>query len=223
MMSHRLDIPEATFQRAGGSKRCRSRDAACEFHRLDRAAHRVGPRAGGPPSAPASGSHPPGISATLRSRCREATSGLNARSLRPSPTGLGPTRVPSADRSMPPESWSGRASVTSSRALRATPSIGVGMPVAGSAHDRESIKRAPIVRSWLEFRHHRKGPGLGHVDVGHGDVVAARAPHPHDVPRIDDFALFAGKVDHPHLGLVRRSARRPRGPSTRSSRRHSSC
>ena len=42
MMSHRLDIPEATFQRAGGSKRRRSRDAACELHRLDGAAHRVG-------------------------------------------------------------------------------------------------------------------------------------------------------------------------------------
>jgi hypothetical protein len=44
MMSHRLDIPEATFQRAGGSKRCGSRDAACELHRLDGAAHRVGHR-----------------------------------------------------------------------------------------------------------------------------------------------------------------------------------
>ena len=44
MMSHRLDIPEATFQRAGGSKRRRSRDAACELHRLDGAAHRVGHR-----------------------------------------------------------------------------------------------------------------------------------------------------------------------------------
>ena len=41
MMSHRLDIPEATFQRAGGSKRRRSRDAASEFHRLDCAAHRI--------------------------------------------------------------------------------------------------------------------------------------------------------------------------------------
>jgi hypothetical protein len=42
MMSHRLDIPEATFQWASSSKRCRSRDAACEFDRLDGAAHRVG-------------------------------------------------------------------------------------------------------------------------------------------------------------------------------------
>src|SRR5262245_29469455 len=44
MMSHRLDIPEATFQWAGGSKRCRSGDAACEVDRLDGAAHRVGHR-----------------------------------------------------------------------------------------------------------------------------------------------------------------------------------
>ena len=44
MMSHRLDIPEATFQRAGGSKRRRSRDAACELHGLDGTAHRVGHR-----------------------------------------------------------------------------------------------------------------------------------------------------------------------------------
>ena len=44
MMSHRLDIPEATFQRAGGPKRRRSRDAASKLHRLDGAAHRVGHR-----------------------------------------------------------------------------------------------------------------------------------------------------------------------------------
>ena len=44
MMSHRLDIPEATFQRAGGSKRRRSCHAACELDRLDGAAHRVGHR-----------------------------------------------------------------------------------------------------------------------------------------------------------------------------------
>jgi hypothetical protein len=40
MMSHRLDIPEATLQRAGGSKRRRSRDAACEIHRLDGLRHK---------------------------------------------------------------------------------------------------------------------------------------------------------------------------------------
>ena len=44
MMSHRLDIPEATFQRAGGSKRRRSRNAACELHGLDGVAHGVGHR-----------------------------------------------------------------------------------------------------------------------------------------------------------------------------------
>ena len=44
MMSHRLDVPEATFQRAGGSKRRRSRNAARKLHRLDGAAHRVGHR-----------------------------------------------------------------------------------------------------------------------------------------------------------------------------------
>jgi hypothetical protein len=44
MMSHRLDIPEAAFQRAAGSTRRRSRDAACEVDRPDGAAHRVGHR-----------------------------------------------------------------------------------------------------------------------------------------------------------------------------------
>ena len=44
MMSHRLDVPEATFQRAGGSKRRRSRDAARELHRLNSATHGVGHR-----------------------------------------------------------------------------------------------------------------------------------------------------------------------------------
>jgi hypothetical protein len=42
MMSHRLDIPEASFQRAGGSKGRRSGDAACQLNGLDGAAHRVG-------------------------------------------------------------------------------------------------------------------------------------------------------------------------------------
>ena len=42
MMSHRLDVPKAPFQRAGGSKCRRSRNAARELHCLDRAAHRVG-------------------------------------------------------------------------------------------------------------------------------------------------------------------------------------
>ena len=33
--------------------------------------------------------------------------------------------------------------------------------------------------------------------------MAAGAPHPHDVPRIDDLAPVAGEVDHAHLGLTR--------------------
>jgi len=42
MMSHCLDVPKATFQRAGSSKRSRSRNATSELHGLYRAAHRVG-------------------------------------------------------------------------------------------------------------------------------------------------------------------------------------
>ncbi len=42
MMSHCLDVPKATFQRASGSKRRRSRNATGEIHGLYRAAHRVG-------------------------------------------------------------------------------------------------------------------------------------------------------------------------------------
>ena len=82
--------------------------------------------------ASASGSHRQRIFATLRSQCREAVSGLNARPLPLFPTGFVPTSVLSKGRSMPPESSSGRVLVTSSRALRATPSIGVGMPVAAA-------------------------------------------------------------------------------------------
>ena len=93
------------------------------------------------------------------------------------------------------------SSVTSSRVLRATPSIGVGIPVAAAPTSGSRYSGPSIVGSGLEFRHHRKGPELGHIDVGHRDVIAARAPHPHGVPRVDDFALFAPKIDH-HLGIV---------------------
>ena len=166
MMSHRLDIPEATFQRAGGSKRRRSRDAACEFHRLDGAAHRVGHRrAGGPPSAPASGSRRRGISATLRSGCREATSALSAGSLPLGPAGLGPTPVPSAGRSMPPESWSGRVR-SPRRALVAPPPASAsgyrtpprprpGVDTAGPDSAIRARSPAPSGRSWTWARTRR--------------------------------------------------------------------
>ena len=42
MMFHCLDVPKAAFQRAGGSKCSRSRNATSELHCLYRAAHRVG-------------------------------------------------------------------------------------------------------------------------------------------------------------------------------------
>jgi hypothetical protein len=42
MMSHGLDVPKAPFQRAGGSKRRRSRNAATELHCPYRTAHGVG-------------------------------------------------------------------------------------------------------------------------------------------------------------------------------------
>ena len=108
-MSHRLDVPKAPFQRAGGSKRRCSRNATRELHCLDRAAHRVGRwQATSPLCASASGSHRQRIFATLHSQCRRTVSGLNARPLPLFPTGFVPVSVLSKGRSIPPESWSRR-------------------------------------------------------------------------------------------------------------------
>ena len=149
--------------------------------------------------APASGLRRRHISATLRSGCQEATSALSAGSLPLGPAGLGLTPVPSADHSTPPESWSGR--VRSPRRGVAPPPTSASGYRRRRAHDRESIQRPSIVRTRLETAPWERS-WTGAIHVGDGDVVAARAPHPHDVPRIDDFALLAAKVYHAHLGLV---------------------
>ena len=54
----------------------------------------------------------------------------------------------------------------------------------------------------LKLWHHREGPGLGNEDIVHGDVVAPRPAHPHNIPCIDDLAPFLREVDHPHLGIA---------------------
>jgi len=70
------------------------------------------------------------------------------------------------------------------------------------AHNRQSIKWTLIVGPRLEFRHHRKSSSFGYIKVGHRYVIAARASHPHNVPGVNYFAVFSGKIDHHHFRLA---------------------
>ena len=108
-MFHCLDVPKATFQRAGGSKRT-SFPQCCKRAPLPvpRCSSRGSLQATSPLFASASGSDRQRIFATLHSQCRRTVSGLNARPLPLFPTGFVPVSVLSKGRSIPPESWSRR-------------------------------------------------------------------------------------------------------------------
>ena len=130
MMSHRLDISEATLQRVGGSNAV----VPAMLHASSTAwtaPHRApSPQQEVRPSAPASGSRRRRISATLRAEASSRRPERRIASARPA--GLAPMPVPSAGRSMPPESWSGRARSPRRAPVAPLPSIGVGMPDAAA-------------------------------------------------------------------------------------------
>ena len=171
-MSHRLDISEATLQRVGGSKRRRSRDAACELNAWTALLIAPPSRAGGPAFCSSEWISPSTHSATLRSGVeRSKRPERRIASARPADLRRCPFLQQAArcHRSLGPAS-----SVTSSSARRATPAAASGCRTP--PRPRPGVDTAGLDSAIpAEVRHHRKGPGPGHVHVGHGDVVAAQA------------------------------------------------
>src|ERR1700730_16925153 len=53
-----------------------------------------------------------------------------------------------------------------------------------------------------ELRHNGECPDRGYEDVVHRNVVTTGAAHPHDVPGVDNLAVFTGEVHHHQLRLT---------------------
>ncbi len=202
MVAHRLHVPEAPFERVRRPEGGRPGDPARELDGTNRAAHGVGTRhqeltlllqrVGLARDTPP---------IRLPQRVEQQQTTRTQDRFRPSQIDLGRRALPEQalrrDRRLVQRE---RGHLVEGPAGHAEHRCGDPRP--GRAHDRESVQRPPVVRSRLELRLHRERQVTGHEDVGDRDVVAPRAPHPHDVPGVDDLAPLPREVHHPHLGLI---------------------